>query len=82
VTTWNDTLRTLFHEGAGYAIRERQWREKFEQNDAAWFCLVVERPTAASGFRTRQPERHPDFAGQLNKIYLLRDYQRVGLGRV
>ena len=33
------------------------------------------------GFAQCNKSDHPEFAGELNKIYFLRDYQRVGLGR-
>jgi hypothetical protein len=40
VTTWNDTYAPFLMKGPGVQVRERQWREKFEKNDAAWFCFV------------------------------------------
>ena len=43
---------------------------------------MVERPDGRLvGFAKGRRSDHPDFAGELNKIYLLRGYQRVGLGR-
>jgi GNAT superfamily N-acetyltransferase len=81
VKTWNDTYAPFFMKGPNFAIRERQWRERFEENNAAWFCLVVERPDGELvGFAQGNRSDHSEFAGELNKIYLLRDYQRVGLG--
>jgi GNAT superfamily N-acetyltransferase len=32
------------------------------------------------GFAQGNRSDHPEFGGELNKIYLLRDYQRMGLG--
>jgi ribosomal protein S18 acetylase RimI-like enzyme len=68
-----------------YEIRERQWREAFEVTDGSWFCFVVEGQNGELvGFAKGTPYDHsdlPDFAGELNKIYLLREYQRQGLGR-
>ena len=43
---------------------------------------MVERPDGSlGGFAKGNRSDHPDFAGELNKIYLLRPYQGVGLGR-
>jgi ribosomal protein S18 acetylase RimI-like enzyme len=85
VVTWNATYGGLLTKGPSVAVRERQWREAFAREDGSWFCLVVETRGGelvgfAKGKSYAQPEL-PDFAGELNKIYLLRDYQRLGLGR-
>jgi GNAT superfamily N-acetyltransferase len=81
VKTWNDTYAPLLLKGPGHAVRERQWREKFHAQDAAWFCYVVERQDGRLvGFAQGNRSDHPEFAGELNKIYLLRDYQRLGVG--
>jgi ribosomal protein S18 acetylase RimI-like enzyme len=82
VETWNSTYAPLLMKGPGYELRERQWREAFAANDGTWFCLVVERPDGSLvGFAKGRRSDHPGFAGELNKIYLLSAYQRVGLGR-
>ncbi len=67
------------------ALRARQWTEQFKQQDGSWFCLVVENPKGqlvgfASG-RTYEHADLPTYDGELNKIYLLSQYQRLGLGR-
>jgi GNAT superfamily N-acetyltransferase len=75
-------LAPLLVKGPGPAVRERQWREAFAANDGSWFCLVVVRPDGnLVGFAKGRRSDHPGFAGELNKIYLLSAYQRVGLGR-
>jgi L-amino acid N-acyltransferase YncA len=82
VEAWNATYAPLLAKGPGPAVRERQWREIFAKEDGSWFCLVVERPDGRLvGFAKGQRSDHPEFAGELNKIYLLRGYQGVGLGR-
>lgn len=53
-------------------------------NDGGWFCLVIENNNGdligfAKGMPRSHPD-HPDISGELNKIYLLRQYQRLGLG--
>jgi GNAT superfamily N-acetyltransferase len=84
VTTWNATYGPLLMRGPRYEIRERQWREAFTKHDgdARWFCFVVERPGGGLvGFAQGSRSDHPQFAGELRKIYLLPEYQRLGLGR-
>jgi GNAT superfamily N-acetyltransferase len=82
VTTWNATYAPLLMKGPTYEVREWQWREAFAKNDGSWFCFVVERPDGELvGFAKGKRSDHPEFAGELNKIYLLREYQRLGLGR-
>jgi GNAT superfamily N-acetyltransferase len=82
VTTWNATYAPLLMKGPSYDVRERQWREAFAKNEAGWFCFVVERPDGELvAFAQGNRSDHPEFGGQLNKIYVLRDYQRMGIGR-
>jgi L-amino acid N-acyltransferase YncA len=85
VTTWNATHRGGRSGGPTYELRERQWREAFSQSDGGWFCLVIERADGELvGFAKGTRYAHADlpaFAGELNKIYLLEEYQRLGLGR-
>jgi len=80
VTTWNATYGGLLMTGPPVAIRESQWREAFATADGSWFCFVVEGRDGLVGFAKGTRDADPS-AGQLSKIYLLRDYQRVGLGR-
>ena len=82
VTTWNATYAPLGITGPPVAVRERQWREAFAEPDGNWFCLVVENARGELvGFAKGRRSDHPEYAGELNKIYLLREYQRVGLGK-
>jgi GNAT superfamily N-acetyltransferase len=74
------------HGGPGptYQIRERQWREAFAQTDTDWFCYVIaEQNGSLIGFAKGVPYTGTisDYAGELNKIYLLRRFHRRGLGR-
>lgn len=84
VKTWNDTYRTVLSPPT-YQIRERQWREQFKTIDGSWFCFVIEnRKGKLVGFakgKAYSSSDLPDYSGELNKIYLLREYQRLGLGR-
>jgi ribosomal protein S18 acetylase RimI-like enzyme len=82
VKTWNATYAPFLVKGPTYEIRERQWCEAFGRNDPSWFCFVVERPDGELvGFAQGNRSEHHEFAGELNKIYLLGEYQRMGLGR-
>lgn len=83
VTTWNATHGS---NGPSYAIRQQQWRELFDRQDGGWFCLLIERANGELvGFAKGQPYRGTGaltgYTGELNKIYLRREYQRLGLGR-
>jgi ribosomal protein S18 acetylase RimI-like enzyme len=84
VKTWNATYPDV-QKKPTYEIRERQWRQAFAVTDGSGFCFVVEdRNGELVGFAKGTAYAHrdlPDFAGELSKIYLLRQYQRQGLGR-
>jgi len=84
VRTWNATYPEV-EKKPTLAIRVRQWREAFAVTDRNWCCFVVEREDGALvGFAKGVPYHHqelPEFSGELSKIYLLRAYQRQGLGR-
>jgi ribosomal protein S18 acetylase RimI-like enzyme len=85
VVTWNAT-HGLRANGPSYALRERQWRDTFDHADGSWFCLVVERANGELvGFAKGQGYQGTgdlaEYTGELNKIYLRREYQRQGLGR-
>jgi GNAT superfamily N-acetyltransferase len=61
-------------------LRERQWREAFAKNAGREFVIVIENGRGeligfARGIRTGTSN------GDLNKIYLLSEYQRMGVGR-
>ena len=55
------------------------------KNDGSWFCFVVENQLGELvGFamgKAYQSSDLPGIGGELNKIYLLRSYQRLGLGK-
>jgi ribosomal protein S18 acetylase RimI-like enzyme len=83
VRTFNETHVGPFGSGPTYSTREWQWRAKLSESDATHFVLVLE--TAAKqlvGFIWCHPTNdNPTWAARLNKIYLLREYQRRGLGK-
>ena len=84
VKTWAQTYWLTLRPPT-YRIREWQWREQFKKADGSWFCLVIENSKGELiGFAKGKTYSHsdlPEFSGELNKIYILREYQRLGLGR-
>jgi len=82
VRTFNETHVGPFGSGPTYSTREWQWREKLSELDATHFVLVLESSAKQLvGFIWCHPTRdHAEWAARLNKIYLLREYQRRGLG--
>jgi L-amino acid N-acyltransferase YncA len=84
VKTWSETY-FLVKNAPTYQVREPQWRQQFEITDGTWFCLVVENDRGELiGFakgKTYKSRDLPGYFGELNKVYLLREYQRLGLGR-
>ena len=79
VVTWAATYPEAMRPPT-FAIRSWQWREAFQKQDGSWFCYVAESAKGelvgfAKGVRMKND------GGDLNKIYLLWDYHRLGLGR-
>jgi ribosomal protein S18 acetylase RimI-like enzyme len=84
VKTFNETHRDGRPGGPSYDLRERQWREAFEQG-GSWFGYVIEDGNRELvGFAKGTPHDGgvPGYTGELNKIYVLQRVQRQGLGRL
>jgi len=83
VKAWNETYHV--RRPPTYEIREYQWKEQFGTPDGSWFCLVVENKKGELiGFAKGKKYAHSDLpghSGELNKIYLLQSYHRLGIGR-
>ena len=81
VTTFNET----HGPGPTLEVRKSQWEKAFQHKDKDWFCFVIQDQNAELvGFAKGQPYDRldiPGFSGELNKIYILRNYQKLGLGR-
>lgn len=80
--TWAETYN---RKNPNIQLRQYQWHKSFtEENDGSWFCiLVVNKNTQLVGFAKGKIYENKDSSelqGDLNKIYLLSDYQRLGLG--
>src|SRR5437016_976055 len=84
VQTFHET-HGMYPDGPTYEIREYQWQKAFQTKDPSWFCFVIEDQNGElSGFAKGIPYNHSDhfnFSGELNKLYILRKYHRLGLGR-
>jgi L-amino acid N-acyltransferase YncA len=80
VTTFVET-----HGGPGptFSLREGHWREAFSKRSDDWFCVVINDPDGELvGFAKGVPHQDiPGYAGEVNKIYILRRYHRLGLGK-
>jgi GNAT superfamily N-acetyltransferase len=79
VAAWNDTYAPLV-TGPSVDTRERQWRHAFGDLDG-WFCHVLARSDGTLvGFTKGVFRPGHEIPGQLDKLFLARDYQRMGLG--
>jgi len=81
--TWAQTYNT---QNPNIQLRQYQWNKAFtEENDGSWFCIVVvNKKNELVGFtkgKIYKNENSSELHGDLNKIYLLTDYQRLGLGK-
>ena len=83
VKAWADTYFTV-KKPPTYEARSWQWRETFVKQDGSWFCYVAENKEGnIIGFtkgNTYGHENLPEYSGELNKIYLLFEYHRLGIG--
>jgi ribosomal protein S18 acetylase RimI-like enzyme len=85
VQTFNETHRGGHGGGPSYELRARQWREVFAARDGTWFCFVVENDKGEfAGFAKGTPHEGgvPGFAGELNKIYVVRRLHGQSIGRL
>ena len=85
VKTFNETHCGGHSGGPSCDLRERQWRDAFTIDDGTWFCFVAEDDNGELvGFAKGTPHDGsvPGFAGELNKIYVLRRLHRQGIGRL
>ncbi|HEX6168963.1 MAG TPA: GNAT family N-acetyltransferase [Chitinophagaceae bacterium] len=81
--TWAETYNS---KNPNIQLRQYQWQKAFkEENDDSWFCiLVVNKKNKLVGFvkgKINKDEHSTQLHGDLNKIYLLNEYQRLGLGK-
>ncbi|MBA4850665.1 GNAT family N-acetyltransferase [Emticicia sp. BO119] len=84
IQTWYETYGSSKHKLSRDYIH-RHWKEFFSRTNEGWFCFVIEniRTHQLIGYAKAKPYSSgdlPDYAGELNKIYVLRNYQRLGLG--
>jgi L-amino acid N-acyltransferase YncA len=85
---WKQTYAPLF--GIDYsfptaALRQKQWEDKYASRTDKWFCIVAELGTRLIGFASGNAytsEELPQFAGELNKLYLLEEHKHAGTGKM
>src|SRR5688500_7921309 len=84
VKAWNATYPRV-KSPPTRELRERQWHDAFRVRDGSWVCFLIEdRDGKLIGFAKGKKYQHsdlPQFSGELNKIYVLKEYHRRGLGR-
>ena len=65
LTTWNATYASMLTRGPSVAVRERQWREAFANDDGSWFCFVVENARGELvGFAKGTRSDNPEYGGE------------------
>jgi len=81
VETFNET----HGNSPSYETRQRQWQNILHSKADSFFCFLIEDDKMnLIGFAKGQIYNHADqseYAGELNKIYILKKYQKLGLGR-
>lgn len=81
VKTWIETYSPVTKNGPSLQVREYQWREKFSKKDDSWFIVGVENKNGLLiGFAVGQQYNSEEYKGEVNKIYLLQEYHRMGIG--
>jgi L-amino acid N-acyltransferase YncA len=79
--TWAQTYNAV---NPNIGLRQSQWEKAFnEENDGSWFCIVIaNKKNELVGFAKGKINKDSSgLHGELNKIYLLRNYQRLGIGK-
>ena len=80
---WAETYAYI-HTPPTVETRKTQWLEQFDSTDHNWFCYVIENSKGELvGFAKGMPYQHndlPEYKGELNKMYILKQYHRRGLG--
>jgi GNAT superfamily N-acetyltransferase len=84
---WRQTYEPFF--GSSYhfptaELRKQQWEQKFASKSDDWFCIVAELNGQLIGFtcgNSYSAKELRQFDGELNKLYLLREYQGFGIGK-
>ncbi|HKS06620.1 MAG TPA: GNAT family N-acetyltransferase [Gemmatimonadaceae bacterium] len=81
VKTFNQTHTFLGIGGPSYELRASQYRALFAKTDGSWFCFVAaDADGELVGFAVGEPSDDEHYRGELSKLYLLREYQRRGVG--
>lgn len=84
VTSWNATYPN-YHPKPTPVTRSQQWQQRFADRKENWFCFVAQHEDGEiAGFATGSNyfNNNVPYKGELNKIHFLKQYQRLGLGRL
>jgi ribosomal protein S18 acetylase RimI-like enzyme len=77
VHAWNAAYNAT---GPSVAVREQQWRQVFASPDGTRFVLLVQRSNGDLVGFAMGSAHEGRYAAQLDKIHLIPEYQRVGIG--
>ena len=86
VRTWQDTYRGIvsdqFLDAMTLRRAQRVYQRQIEDGLGIWYVAAAEREQVA-GFISGGPNRNGEsiYAGEIYELYVLRQYQRQGLGR-
>lgn len=88
VLSWRSTYQGILPErylgSLSFGGREREWRQHLTESASKQITLVADAgESGIVGFAEGGPEREgvAGFDGELNALYILKDWQRRGLGR-
>ncbi|MEW6182730.1 MAG: GNAT family N-acetyltransferase [Bacillota bacterium] len=88
VETWRTAYRGIIPDGyldqLSCSDRERSIRELFLPGSRVFICAAVIEEGEIVGFAAAGPERtgDPVYRGEIHAIYVLKEYQRRGIGRL
>ncbi|HUQ66689.1 MAG TPA: GNAT family N-acetyltransferase [Flavitalea sp.] len=86
-TAWRQTYEPIFGKSYQFPtaeLRKQQWEQKFAYKSQRWFCIVVELSDRLIGFasgNSYSSTELPDYDGELNKLYLLKEYHGFNIGK-
>jgi len=84
VASWNATYFWHFPKPTP-EIRTQGWEKNFKERPDGWFCFIAQKENGeVAGFATGTSFKDNElkYDAQLNKIHFLKQYHRLGLGRI
>ncbi len=84
-TTYQGIIPNHFFFVLSYERSENMWRDIISKSPTSGFTFVAELEKGnIVGFANGGPERedNPEYTGEIYAIYLLKEFQRMGIGRL